>query len=175
MAHLSPVSCNCLTWGGMKENAGMNSELCILFKKYNLRNRKIYHRKCWCKYQHVPLRTITIKEGKDTCKVSLWRDNAAKQISTGVNVLITNVIVNSNQNEVSLSSTLLTTIENYKIDDCLDEAIEHKSLTKGAEETHNKTLKIIAFEEIKENLNKITIWSDDDEEFEIEKKIFQTA
>jgi len=52
-----------------------------------------------------------LKDGKETCKISLWRDNANQPIKTGDTVTITNLVVNNYRNEVSLSSTTYTTIE----------------------------------------------------------------
>lgn len=57
------------------------------------------------------MKSVTIKDDTEKCKVSLWRDLAASDIGIGQHVKILDVVVQTNNNEKSVSSTSQTIIE----------------------------------------------------------------
>lgn len=57
------------------------------------------------------VKSVTIKDDNGKCKVSLWRDLAASDIGIGQHVKISDVAVQTNNNEKYASSTSRTIIE----------------------------------------------------------------
>ncbi|KAJ8309714.1 hypothetical protein KUTeg_011579 [Tegillarca granosa] len=85
-----------------------------------------------------------IIQNDDTkCRVSLWRDLAAKDIKTGDYVSITNVIVGQWNREVSLSSTTSTKIEKIQMP-------EEKIYARVSGIYHDKTKMVLLLDTDKE-------------------------
>lgn len=57
------------------------------------------------------MKSLTIKDDTGKCKVSLWRDLAASEIGIGQHVKISDVVVQTYNNEKSVSSTTRTITE----------------------------------------------------------------
>lgn len=57
------------------------------------------------------MKSVTIKDDTGKCRVSLWRDLAASEIGIGQHVKISDVVVQTFNNEKSVSSTTRTIIE----------------------------------------------------------------
>lgn len=62
----------------------------------------------------VPVKTIVIQDLTSKAKCSLWRDHASTKTRPGDFVTITDVIVNCYREEISFSSTQLSTIQNVE-------------------------------------------------------------
>eukprot|EP00105_Crassostrea_gigas_P017753 XP_011435649.1 PREDICTED: uncharacterized protein LOC105334049 [Crassostrea gigas] len=63
------------------------------------------------KGRDTKVKSLTIKDDTGKCKVSLWRDLAASEIGIGQHVKISDVVVQTYNNEKSVSSTTRTIIE----------------------------------------------------------------
>lgn len=63
------------------------------------------------KGRDTKVKSVTIKDDTGKCKVSLWRDLAASEIGIGQHVKISDVVVQTFNNEKSVSSTTRTIIE----------------------------------------------------------------
>ncbi|KAH3829112.1 hypothetical protein DPMN_014124 [Dreissena polymorpha] len=59
----------------------------------------------------VPIKTITVMDDSSKTQVTLWRDAVQSDVRPGDHVTITDVIVNSYQNVLSLSTTARSKIQ----------------------------------------------------------------
>ncbi|XP_052212546.1 uncharacterized protein LOC127831607 [Dreissena polymorpha] len=64
----------------------------------------------------VPIKTITVMDDSSKTQVTLWRDAVQSDVRPGDHVTITDVIVNSYQNVLSLSTTARSKIQMTSID-----------------------------------------------------------
>ena len=59
----------------------------------------------------VKVKAVTLKDGTGKCKVSLWREFAEKEVGIGQHIKITDVVVQTYNNEKSVSTTTRTEVK----------------------------------------------------------------
>ncbi|KAH3888771.1 hypothetical protein DPMN_012811 [Dreissena polymorpha] len=59
----------------------------------------------------VPIKTITVQDDSSKTQVTLWRDAVQSDVRPGDHVTITDLIVNSYKNVLSLSTTTRSKIQ----------------------------------------------------------------
>jgi ssDNA-binding replication factor A large subunit len=61
--------------------------------------------------EETPIRTIKMRDGSGTCKISLWRDFTKVKTTVGSHLEVTNAVVQMYNAEKSLSTTSRTKLE----------------------------------------------------------------
>ena len=59
----------------------------------------------------IKVKVVTLKDGTGKCKVSLWREFPEKEVGIGQHIKITDVVVQTYNNEQSVSTTTRTEVK----------------------------------------------------------------
>lgn len=65
--------------------------------------------------EEVTLKSIMMEDPTGKIKVTLWRDNAKKEVRPGDHIRVTDVVINHFNGSTSLQTTMLSSVEVSKI------------------------------------------------------------